>query len=68
MMQKINGFEGLFIGPIPGVAASFHKDGFATPQAGRLKEVTKPFRLDLGVVSEEDLAEVTGYEVKIEYK
>ena len=68
MMQKINGFEGLFIGPVPGVAASFHKDGFATPQAGRLKEVTKPFRLDLGVVSEEDLAEVTGYEVKIEYK
>lgn len=68
MMQKINGFEGLFIGPIPGVAAKFHKGAFDPPTASRLKEVTKPFRLDLGVVSEKDLAEVTGYEVRLEYR
>ena len=63
MMRKINGFEGLFIGPIPGVAANFYGD-----TAGRLKEVVKPFRLDLGMVSESDLAEVASYEVRIVYK
>lgn len=70
MMRKINGFEGLFIGPIPGVAANFYRYDFFfyRPTAVRLKEVVKPFRLDLGMVSESDLAEVASYEVKIVYK
>ena len=48
------------------VAASFYRNG--RPTAVRLKEVVKPFRLDLGMVSESDLAEVASYEVKIVYK
>ena len=69
-VRKINGSEGLFIGPIPGVAASFYRYDFLNyrPTAVRLKEVVKPFRLDLGMVSESDLAEVASYEVKIVYK
>ena len=69
-VRKINGFEGLFIGPIPGVAANFYRYDFFSyrPTAVRLKEVVKPFRLDLGMVSESDLAEVASYEVKIVYK
>ncbi len=54
---------GIFIGPVVGGVINPWQNTFM-----RNKELTKSFRIDLGEVSEDDLAEVKGFEVKVEYK
>jgi len=51
----------VFIGPLPGICC---QDG----KFARLKDVKLERRIDLGEVSEDDLAEVAGYEVKVTFE